>query len=62
MSKLKLNLNDLEVTSFDTDRATAGRGTVAGHLNVESGPTCGPFTCMPGDHSCYENSCAYTDV
>jgi hypothetical protein len=34
MRKLKLDIADLEVTSFDTDRAAGIRGTVAGHVTL----------------------------
>ena len=47
MKKLALNLDDLTVTSFETSRATAGRGTVRGN-EATHGNTCAgtcAFTC-----------------
>ena len=42
MRKLKLDLTDLEVTSFDTDAVRTPPGTVAGHVAAGSfADTCG---------------------
>lgn len=61
MRKLKLQVEDLEVVSFQTDEASHGRGTVAGHLvaTPTEEPTCGDkatcdvnyATCNDG-HTC----------
>jgi hypothetical protein len=38
MSKLKLDVDALEVTSFDTDAAAGTRGTVVGASGIEPAP------------------------
>jgi hypothetical protein len=62
MKKLALKLDDLEVTSFETSRTTAERGTVAanGQTNGNTCPqTCG-FSCAGTcDISC-DPSCIST--
>jgi hypothetical protein len=66
MRKLKLDVADLEVTSFDTNRAEGPRGTVAGHVTKQltydlncsqescDGPVCGP---SGGNYTCADYSC-----
>jgi hypothetical protein len=57
-NKLALNLESLEITSFETGSATANRGTVRGNGATRGGDTCAapcPNTIM--DPSC-EISCA----
>ncbi len=64
MKKLKLNLEDLKVESFQTMNDVKKRGTVVGN----SGETCPPFT-YPCDgctgfscpNTCYEQSCECTN-
>jgi len=58
MRKLKLDVANLEVTSFDTDRTATVRGTVAAH---KTAPLTGPYatcleTCAGGMDTC-GNSC-----
>lgn len=50
MRKLKLDLTDLEVTSFDTDRASALRGTVTGRVMM---------TPTHGTNCIQTNDCTY---
>lgn len=66
MRKMKLQVEDLEVVSFETDRVQSLRGTVAGHKTAPptEDPTClGQPSCDPqvntcnGAYSCYA-SCA----
>ncbi|HYH78232.1 MAG TPA: hypothetical protein VEX86_00495 [Longimicrobium sp.] len=61
MRKLKLELTDLEVTSFAVAGETGDAGTVAGQGNipVETGaPTCnGDYTCVSCADTC-QGTCA----
>jgi len=61
MRKLKLEIEELEVTSFETQAADGERGTVAGHLNIalDTNRTCGDWmdTCWG---SCNPNQCGPT--
>lgn len=46
MKKLKLNLDALTVSTFDTAATAAGKGTVLGHSRfVSQNGTCVEFTC-----------------
>jgi len=58
MRKLKLDVADLEVASFDTDRSTEVRGTVAGHKTDPLATANGGVTCDNGE-TCYA-SCGDT--
>jgi hypothetical protein len=61
MRKLKLDLTDLEVTSFETRRDDGPRGTVAGHKTAPpsmAGDTYCGGTC-DGGYSC-DQSCGGT--
>lgn len=62
MRKLRLQVEDLEVVSFETDRERGMRGTVAGHKTAPptEDPTClGQPSCDPnvatcnGGYTCY---------
>jgi hypothetical protein len=60
MRKIKLNLEQLDVTSFETRAEPFAAGTVAAHLNEEASgphPTCDPAmeTCAQtcGQYSCF---------
>jgi len=62
--KLKLNLEDLTVDSFDTSRALEKTGTVFGeqctcytNCTCPQVPTCGPATCAA---SCFDTCGDYT--
>jgi hypothetical protein len=60
MRKLKLDLTDLEVTSFEARAETAERGTVAGHKlppPSEIDATCGQYTCDQGANTCEYQTC-----
>jgi len=62
MRKLKLDLADLEVTSFETPERTTVRGTVAGHKTApptELGGASCPGTC-DGAYTCDYASCGGT--
>lgn len=55
MQKLKLQVEDLEVVSFETDDSMEARGTVAGHKTASptQDPTCiGQPTCDPEFATC----------
>jgi hypothetical protein len=57
MRKMKLNVADLEVSSFETRAEMEARGTVAGHLN-ETARTEDEGSCGAGPVSCYHyNTC-----
>jgi hypothetical protein len=59
MRKLKLELAELEVTSFETPTSSGLRGTVAGHKTApptEFGATC-DGTCEGGGYTCDYQSC-----
>ncbi|HSU15274.1 hypothetical protein [Longimicrobium sp.] len=54
MRKLKLQMDDLRIDSFDTADVPAGGGTVRGHISLAQGScrTC-EVTCNPScDYSC----------
>jgi hypothetical protein len=56
MKKLSLRLEDLAVSTFETNAPAAGRGTVAGHYGTDPktlGDTCEARTCA--------GSCGPTD-
>jgi hypothetical protein len=62
MRKLKLNAEDLQVSSFETSEQVEGCGTVAGHrlpppseLSCEGVPTCEQQT-----HDANYYTCGYT--
>jgi hypothetical protein len=57
MNKLKLNLDELSVESFDTTRSEKNRGTVFGE-QCTCWTACGQNTC-PGCPTC-DNTCAGT--
>jgi len=74
MRKLKLQVEDLEVVSFETDEALEARGTVAGFKTApptadptcEGQPSCDPnvATCNNGAtcwHSCNICGSAHTE-
>ena len=56
--KLKLNVDDLRVATFDTESAGAGRaGTVRAHSDL---PTQGPSSLFPCVTSCIDpRTCLY---
>jgi hypothetical protein len=62
MRKLKLDLTDLEVTTFATDRTRQEQlGTVAAHklpAPTTLDPTCGDLTCDPYQGTCDYYTCA----
>jgi hypothetical protein len=67
MRKLKLDLIDLEVTSFETATELDARGTVAGHKTAPpppSNPTCDGYMASCDDAytcaACVTQSCAGT--
>ncbi|HEY0016733.1 MAG TPA: hypothetical protein VGC13_10455 [Longimicrobium sp.] len=59
MRKLKLDVNNLEVTSFDAStNPPAERGTVQGHKTAPAVTADGSYTC-DGSETCYQ-TCADT--
>lgn len=50
MRKMKLAVENLEVTSFTTEEQSGARGTVGGHLNEEV--VSGPYSCEGFVNSC----------
>lgn len=53
MQKRKLDIDHLQVESFETGDADGLRGTVRAH---ETGPTaCNPATCDTGFHTCWDS-------
>jgi hypothetical protein len=58
MRKLKLELDRLEVESFDTASTQKRKGTVIGEELCTCNTYCGQATC-PGCPTC-DNTCAYT--
>ena len=64
-SKLKLNLDELTIDSFDTTSRESGRGTVVGEEQCTCWTQCGQNTC-PGCPTCGETcnanvyTCAYS--
>jgi hypothetical protein len=60
MRKIKLELEKLEVVSFDTAEAPDARGTVDGHGHVPptdaAAPSCG-YTCDGYYHTCAHQTC-----
>ncbi len=63
MKKLKLDLDQLEVQSFETTKQQdQGRGTVYGHGVLTCGCTQGEETCAASCQSCQATciECAYT--
>src|ERR1044072_6701568 len=68
MRKLKLEIEALEVTSFETRDGDGERGTVAGHGNLplDTNRTCGDWmdSCNANRNtcwgSCYQNQCGPT--
>jgi hypothetical protein len=60
MSKIRLDVSALKVTSFASVAQSGSRGTVKGHDSVSDG-TCYPdVTCGTCGYSCEPGSCAYT--
>ena len=62
MRKLKLQVEDLEVVSFETDRAMDIRGTVNGHKTAPptEDPTCaGQPTCDANAATCDNGNTCY---
>lgn len=60
MKKLKLELNDLEVTSFVTHAGERERGTVMGQKlppPTELGATCAYYTCNQWEGTCDHETC-----
>jgi hypothetical protein len=58
MRKLRLNLEELHVESFDTDDAAAARGTVVGNEEFSwSCPTDDTGCRTPGYASCQQTRC-----
>jgi hypothetical protein len=55
MKKLRLELDELTVESFDTSAVDRGEGTVRGHDNLETRLSC------RGDNSCLETGCDTCD-
>lgn len=72
MRKLKLELDDIQVESFETNRLEAERGTVRGHVSIANPctgqcDTVNDATCDPeagctntaaGDYTCIATNCA----
>jgi hypothetical protein len=63
MKKLRLNLDDIHVESFDVRSRPRGEGTVHGRDDTfptdEAVGTCAPFTC--GEISCVDYGCGNTE-
>jgi hypothetical protein len=57
MNKLKLDLDELQVDSFDTMSEPEARGTVHG---LQTYDTCYNLTCYGADCPGYTNNCGYT--
>jgi hypothetical protein len=65
MRKLKLQVEDLEIVSFETVRLQDGRGTVAGHVEqfpasvqgntCTSDAVCNPAHTRDGGNTCQES-------
>jgi len=53
MKKLRMELDDLQVESFATDRGDGDRGTVEGHVSAQC--SAGAFTCN-GGNTCVEGA------
>lgn len=64
MRKLKLDIDALEVTSFEpeSDGADASRrGTVRGNGEVVSASQCGSsLVTLPGEYTCDDGTCHYS--
>ena len=52
MRKIQLDLNELQVESFATDRSGKARGTVAGQAWTLTGICCRPTDVCTGTDSC----------
>ena len=59
MSKLKLQIDNLKVESFETSETRAGRGTVLGAESIEPATPVGP---CPNDTEITGPCCDYTLV
>lgn len=55
MGKLKLELDELAVESFDTSATDPQHGTVRGHETDGDPYTCGGETCMGGQQTCWDS-------
>ena len=49
MKKLKLDLKELKVNSFEVQVKIKGKGTVIGNLPTDAGPSC-DVACLPTRH------------
>jgi hypothetical protein len=72
MKKLKLDLNELKVESFETSKQSIRKGTVNGHATVPVGfcadqsyhtycPTSACLQCSGELTNCNQNTCDYTE-
>jgi hypothetical protein len=59
MNKLKLQIEDLAIESFETARAAGDEGTVVGHATQGNKYTCDPAVGTCFGYTCYE-TCAGT--
>lgn len=61
MKKMKLNLSELQVESFETSALNKRRGTVAGNFTGDESEPCGPCE-GTNDATCYQQfSCGATN-
>lgn len=62
MKKLRLDLDELAVESFDTRGAEKEKGTVVGEQQCSCGGTCYPQATCPQTcaYTCDDPTCAYT--
>ena len=61
MKKLRLDLDELTVTSFETDHAQSGGGTIEGYISTRctgGAMTCDDGnTCVPAGATCDNDTC-----
>jgi hypothetical protein len=67
MNKLKLQIEDLAIESFETAKSAGNEGTVVAHATQGRNYTCDPVVGTCFGYTCYEtcaetcaDSCAYT--